>query len=60
MFSSGPGQSHTLSIFIDFIAKDLGVLTTSISFAYGFATAIAALALTAWDFLSIALALAMC
>ena len=50
MFSSGPGQSHTFSIFIDFIAKDLGVSTTSISFAYGFATAIAALALTRMGF----------
>ena len=46
MFSSGPGQSHTFSIFVDLIAKDLGISTTSIASAYAFATLIAAFGLT--------------
>ena len=46
MFSSGPGQSHTFSIFVDLIAEDLGISTTSIASAYAFATLIAAFLLT--------------
>ena len=46
MFSSGPGQSHTFSIFVDLIAKDLGISTTSIASAYAFATLLAAFGLT--------------
>lgn len=46
MFSSGPGQSHTFSIFVDLIADDLGISTTSIASAYAFATLIAAFGLT--------------
>jgi len=46
MFSSGPGQSHTFSIFVDLIAEDLGISTTSIASAYAFATLISAFLLT--------------
>jgi len=46
MFSSGPGQSHTFSIFVDLIAKELGISTTSIASAYAFATLLAAFGLT--------------
>ena len=46
MFSSGPGQSHTFSIFVDLIAKDLGISATSIASAYAFATLLAAFGLT--------------
>jgi len=46
MFASGPGQSHTFSIFVDLIAEDLGISTTSIASAYAFATLIAAFGLT--------------
>ena len=46
MFSSGPGQSHTFSIFVDLIAKDLSISTTSIASAYAFATLLAAFGLT--------------
>ena len=50
MFTSGPGQSHTFSIFVDLIAKDLGISTTAISSAYAFATLIAAFGLTRMGF----------
>lgn len=46
LFASGPGQSHTFSIFIDLIAQDLGISSTSIASAYTFATLIAALGLS--------------
>lgn len=50
MFASGPGQSHTFSVFVDLIAGDLGVSTTSIASAYAFATLIAAFGLTRMGF----------
>ena len=50
MFTSGPGQSHTFSIFVDLIAKDLGISTTAISSAYALATLIAAFGLTRMGF----------
>ncbi len=46
MFASGPGQSHTFSIFIDLIAQDLGISSTAIASSYAFATLIAALGLS--------------
>jgi MFS family permease len=46
MFASGPGQSHTFSVFVGPIATDLGVSTTSIASAYAAATLIAALGLS--------------
>lgn len=46
MFASGPGQSHTFGIFVDLIAADLGISSTSIASAYAFATLIAALGLS--------------
>lgn len=46
VFASGPGQSHTFSIFVPLIAEDLDISTTAISSAYAFATLIAALGLT--------------
>ena len=45
IFASGPGQSHTFSVFIVPISQDLGLTGTEIASAYGFATLIAALAL---------------
>jgi len=42
IFSSGPGQSHTFSVFVGPIGKDLGLSSTSIAYAYGLATLIAA------------------
>ena len=45
IFASGPGQSHTFSVFVGPISRDLGVGTTAISSAYGLATLIAALGL---------------
>ena len=45
IFASGPGQSHTFSVFIGPISRDLGVGATAISSAYGAATLIAALGL---------------
>ena len=45
IFASGPGQSHTFSVFICPISRDLGVGATAISSAYGLATLIAALGL---------------
>ncbi len=46
MFCSGPGQSHTFSIFVDLIAADLQISKTSIASSYGFATLIAAFGLS--------------
>jgi len=42
MFSSGPGQSYTFSVFLDPISADLNVSHTGIATAYAFATLIAA------------------
>ena len=42
IFSSGPGQSHTFSVFVGPISKDLGLSNASIASAYGLATLIAA------------------
>ena len=42
IFSSGPGQSHTFSVFVGPIGRDLGLSSTSIASAYGLATLIAA------------------
>ena len=50
MFASGPGQSHTFSVFVDLIAADLGITTTSVASAYALATLIAAFALTRMGF----------
>lgn len=46
MFATGPGQSHTFSIFVDLIAEDLGISNTNISISYGAATLFAALGLS--------------
>ena len=46
MFATGPGQSHTFSIFVDLIARDLGISSTSLASSYAFATLIAALFLS--------------
>ena len=51
MFASGPGQSHTFSIFVDPISAELGVSTTAIASAYALATLIAAFGLTRMGFL---------
>lgn len=45
IFASGPGQSHTFSVFVGPIAADLGVSNASIASAYGLATLVAALCL---------------
>ena len=45
IFASGPGQSHTFSVFIGPISRDLGIGATAISSAYGLATLIAAIGL---------------
>ncbi len=45
MFASGPGQSHTFSVFLLPISEDLGISRTSVSGAYAFATLVAALGL---------------
>ncbi len=44
-FASGPGQSHTFSVFIEPLSRDLGMAQTSITLAYGVATLVAALGL---------------
>jgi len=44
-FASGPGQSHTFSIFIQSLTRDLGIEQAGIASAYGFATLFAALLL---------------
>jgi MFS family permease len=45
MFASGPGQSHTFSVFITPIGQSLGITTTAVSSAYAVATLIAAFGL---------------
>ena len=45
MFASGPGQSHTFSVFLLPISEDLGISRTSVSSAYAFATLVAAFGL---------------
>ena len=45
LFASGPGQSHTFSVFVGPISADLGISATSIASAYAFATLVAALGL---------------
>lgn len=45
MFASGPGQSHTFSVFITPISQDLGISRTAISSAYAAATLVAAFGL---------------
>ncbi|MCY4284386.1 MAG: MFS transporter [Thiotrichales bacterium] len=45
MFASGPGQSHTFSVFLLPISEDLGISRTSVSGAYAFATLVAAFGL---------------
>lgn len=42
MFASGPGQSHTFSVFIDPISESLGLTKRSIATAYAIATLVAA------------------
>ena len=44
-FASGPGQSHTFSIFIQSLTRDIGVEQAGVASAYGFATLFAALLL---------------
>jgi len=44
-FASGPGQSHTFSIFLQSITAELGIEQAAIASAYGFATLVAALLL---------------
>lgn len=38
IFASGPGQSHTFSVFVGPIGRDLGLTSTAIASAYGLAT----------------------
>ena len=45
IFASGPGQSHTFSVFVDAIGRDLGLSKTTMASAYGTATLVAALLL---------------
>ena len=45
VFASGPGQSHTFSVFVEPISRDLGISSTEIATAYGMATLAAALLL---------------
>lgn len=42
VFSSGPGQSHTFSVFLDPIGTELGISSASMATAYGLATLVAA------------------
>lgn len=42
IFTSGPGQSHTFSVFVDPISQDLGISSASLATAYGLATLAAA------------------
>lgn len=44
-FASGPGQSHTFSVFIGLIGVELGISGTWIATAYGLATLVAAFGL---------------
>ena len=45
LLASGPGQSHTFSVFITPISTDLGISHTAVSMAYAGATLLAALGL---------------
>ncbi len=45
IFVSGPGQSHTFSVFLVHIQADLGLSATTVSSAYAFATLVAAFGL---------------
>lgn len=45
IFASGPGQSHTFSVFVGPIGEDLGLSGTEIAMGYGLATLGAALIL---------------
>jgi MFS family permease len=45
IFASGPGQSHTFSVFVAPIAEGLGIASASVASAYAFATLVAALGL---------------
>lgn len=47
IFASGPGQSHTFSVFVGPIGRDLGLSNGAIASAYGFATLCAAFLLPA-------------
>ncbi len=42
IFASGPGQSHTFSVFVGPISQDLGISSATIATAYGLATLAAA------------------
>ena len=42
IFASGPGQSHTFSVFVEPISQDLGVSSATLATAYGLATLAAA------------------
>lgn len=42
MFASGPGQSHTFSVFVGPIGEDLGLSSSAIAVAYGLASLAAA------------------
>lgn len=42
LFASGPGQSHTFSVFNGPIGRDLGISATSVAVAYAIATTAAA------------------
>lgn len=45
IFTSGPGQSHTFSVFVGPIGEDLGISNALIASTYGFATLAAAFCL---------------
>ncbi len=45
LFASGPGQSHTFGVFLTYVADDLRLSHTEVSFAYGVATLAAAFGL---------------
>lgn len=47
IFASGPGQSHSFSVFVGPIARDLGLSTSAVASAYSIATLVAALGLPA-------------
>ena len=47
LFASGPGQSHTFSVFVEPIANDLGVSAAAVASAYAAATLVAAFGLPA-------------
>lgn len=42
IFASGPGQSHTFSVFVEPISRDLDVSKATLATAYGLATLVAA------------------